>query len=54
MDLLADASSACAGGANGSCAFRKGPGTWYDNLKETQELAKDTFAALNWQKAFEP
>jgi hypothetical protein len=44
LGLLTDASN--ASNANGII--------WYGNVKSTQELAKDTFDALNNQKVFDP
>jgi len=44
LDLLMDASNASNSGGS----------VWYGNVKSTQELAKDTFDALNNQKVFDP
>jgi hypothetical protein len=31
-----------------------GGSSWYDNVKATQELAKDAFDAINNEKVFAP
>ena len=61
---LAGFLSAAFGGAtsmsvSGLLSFASGQSnsggtTWYGNVKATQELAKDTFDAINNEKAFSP